>query len=106
MFGWFKRKAATVTGSTTFFQGNVRIEGFDYEVTRFRVIDGRALIEVPNSTHLRLVDDLASLPSLPHFEIIAPMTAVSVIEGEVPSQCLKVRPLTYYLDLRRKYVGE
>lgn len=91
---------------TTFFQGNVKIESFDYETTTFRVVENNALLSVRNETHLRLVDDISKIPSMPFFEIVAPMTAVEVLEGEVPSSCLHEYPLDHYLTLRKHYTGE
>jgi len=92
--------------TTTFLQGNVKIESFDYDTTNFRIIENNALISVRNDTHLRLVEDITKIPSMPYFEIIAPMTAVKVIEGEIPQNYLHKYPLSHYLALRKHYIGE
>ena len=92
--------------NTTFFQGNVKIDSFNYETTTFRVVENNAVLSVKNDTHLRLVEDISKIPSMPYFEIIAPMTAVEVLEGEVPSNCLHEYSLAHYLSLRKHYTGE
>jgi hypothetical protein len=75
--------------TTTFLQGNVKIESFDYETTHFRLVENGALV-----------------PSMPYFEIIAPLTAVRVLEGEIPESYLHEYPLQHYLALRKRYTGE
>lgn len=92
--------------TTTFLQGNVKIESFDYDTTNFRIIENNALISVRNDTHLRFVEDITKIPSMPYFEIIAPMTAVEVIEGEIPQNYLHEYSLSHYLALRKHYTGE
>ena len=92
--------------NTTFFQGYVKIESFDYEATMFRVVENNALLSVRNETHLRLVEDISKIPSMPYFEIIAPTTAVEVLEGEIPPSCLHEYSLDHYLSLRKHYTGE
>ena len=92
--------------TTTFFQGNVKIESFDYETTKFWVVENNALVSVKNETHLRLVEDISKIPSMPYFEIIAPMTAVEVLEGEIPANYLHEYSLDHYLTLRKHYTGE
>jgi hypothetical protein len=87
-------------------QGNVKIESFDYETTHFRLVENGALVSVRNDTHLRLVDDITNIPSMPYFEIIAPLTAVRVLEGEIPESYLHEYPLQHYLALRKRYTGE
>lgn len=96
----------TAETTTIFFQGNVKIESFDIETTKFRVVENDSLVSVRNDTHLRLVEDVSKLASMPYFEIIAPIGAVEVLEGEVPTVCLHEYPLTHYLALRKQYVGE
>jgi len=96
----------STTMNTTYFQGNVKIESFDHETTMFRVVGNNALLSVRNETHLRLVEDILNIPSMPYFEIIAPMTAVEVLEGEIPPSCLHEYSLDHYLSLRKHYIGE
>lgn len=92
--------------TTRFFQGNVKIESFDIETTKFRVIENNSLVSVRNDTHLRLVEDISKISSMPYFEIIAPMGAVEVLEGEIPSVYLHEYSLSHYLTLRKYYAGE
>jgi hypothetical protein len=91
---------------TMFFQGDVKIDSFDNETTKFRVVENGALLSVRNDTHLRLVEDIMKIPFMPYFEIVAPMTAVEVLEGELPANCLIEHSLDHYLKLRMHYVGE
>lgn len=92
--------------NTTFFQGNVKFESFDYETTKFRVVENNALLSVNNDTYVRLVEDVAKIVNMPYFEIIAPMIAVEVIEGEIPPNCLHEYSLDDYLAFRKLYTGE
>lgn len=95
-----------VSAMTSFLEGKVRIESFDYETTQFRLIKNNALVSVLNDTHLRLVEDIRKIPTMPYFEIIAPMTAVEVLEGDIPETYLHKYSLAHYLTLRKHYTGE
>lgn len=102
-----KRPATLSTAmKTRFFQGNVKIESFDNETTKFRVIENNALVSIKNDTHLRLVEDIMKIPLMPYFEVISPMTAVEVLEGEIPQSCIHEHSLDHYLSLRKQYTGE
>jgi hypothetical protein len=92
--------------TTAFLQGNVSIVSFDGETTNFRLVENNAIVVVRNDTHLRLVEDISKIPSMPHFEVIAPMTAVRVVEGQIPECYLHEYTLDHYLALRRHYIGE
>lgn len=92
--------------NTTFLKGNVRIESFNYDKTQFRLIENNAVISVLNAIHLRLVDDQKNIPAMPFFEIIAPMTAVEVLEGDLPKSYLHEYSLEHYVTLRKHYIGE
>ena len=103
-----EKPAEVINGpeTTVFFQGNVNIVSYDYKITNFRLIENDAIVEVLNATHLRLVGDITKVHSMPHFEIIAPMTAVRVVEGQIPESYLHEYTLSHYLALRRHYTGE
>ena len=88
---------------TPFLQGNVRIESGDFDITRFRLVENDALVSVRNDAHLRLVEDIRRLASMPHFEIIAPMTAVELLEGEIPESYLHDYSVDHYLELQKYY---
>lgn len=92
--------------TTAFLQGNVKIKSFDYDTTQFRLVENGALVSVRNDTHLRLVEDITKIPSMLYFEIIAPMTAVEVLEGNIPESYLHEYSLEHYLALRKHYTGE
>lgn len=92
--------------TTTFFQVNVSIVSFDLETTNFRLVENNAIVVVRNATHIRLVKDISKTTFDAHFEIIAPMTAVRVVEGQIPENYLHEYTLDHYLALRRLYIGE
>src|SRR5258706_15191158 len=98
--------AVIAATTTTFLQGRVAIESFDHAATCFRLVEGGALVSVLNATHVRLVDDPRMIADMPHFEIIAPMTAVKVLQGEIPAGYLHSSSLQRYVDLRKRYIGE
>ena len=97
--------SSPVTVTTTFLEGKVKIESGDEQTTDFRLVGNNALVSVLNATHLRLVEDLTKIATLPYFEIIAPMTAVTVLEGDIPADYLHEYSLTHYLALRKHYTG-
>lgn len=90
---------------TTFFQGDVTIDSFDFATTTFRVVGNGALVSIRNDVHIRLVEDVTKTATMPSFPVLAPMTAVEVLEGEVPENYLEERPLAYYLTIRKHYEG-
>lgn len=96
------RSTADPTDMTTdFFEGQVQIVDFNYQVTRFQLAENKALVDVRNDIHIRLVDDPYNLPKT--FPIIAPMTAVSIVDGEVPPSYISKYTLKYYLSLKAQY---
>ena len=93
---------AGVTDMTTdFLEGEVQIIDFNYRVTRFRLVENGAVVDVRNDIHIRLVDNPHNLPD--KFPIIAPMTAVEIVKGEIPATYTRKYPLKHYLSLREKY---
>lgn len=93
---------ADLTDMTTdFLEGQVQIVDFSYQVTRFRLVENKALVDVRNDIHIRLVDDPYNLPKT--FPIIAPMTAVDIVDGEVPPSYIRKYTLKHYLSLREQY---
>lgn len=87
--------------TTLFFEGEVEILNFHDHVTRFYLVGSETVVDVRNDIHLRMVEDLHRLPKT--FRILAPMTAVNIVAGEVPSNLLHHYTLQYYLELREKY---
>ena len=87
--------------TTDFLEGKVHIIDFNYKFTRFRLVENGALVDVRNDIHIRLVDNPYNLPST--FPIIAPMTAVEVVEGQVLPTYIHKYTLKHYLSLREKY---
>lgn len=87
--------------STVFFEGEVKILKFYDHVTRFLHVESNTVMDVRNDIHLRMVENLHHLPET--IRILAPMTAVNIIAGEVPPDLLHQHTLQYYLELREKY---
>jgi hypothetical protein len=87
--------------SAVFLEGEVRIVNFKNEWTRFHLVGSDAVVDVRNDIHIRLVKNPYHFPKT--FPILAPMTAVNVLAGEVPSSFLHEYTLKYYLQLRDEY---
>lgn len=87
---------------TVFFEGEVKIIKFYDHVTRFYLVGSNTtVLDVRNDIHLRMVENLHNLPET--FKILAPMTAVNLVAGEIPSNLLHQYTLQDYLELREKY---
>ncbi len=100
----FSAKADVTDREIDFLEGEVSIVDFtDYE-TRFRIIENGALVDVRNDIHIRLVDN--PFPPPKQFKIIAPMTAVDLVDGEIPTSYIHRHSLKHYLMLRKQYHGE
>ena len=84
-----------------FLEGKVQIIDFNYAVTRFSLVDNCAVVDVRNDIHLRLVDNPYNLPRT--FSILAPMTAVEIVNGQIPPTYIRKYPLKHYLALKEKY---
>jgi hypothetical protein len=87
--------------TTDVLEGEVQIIDFNYTVTRFRLVENGAVVNVRNDIHIRLVDNPYNLPRT--FRIIAPMTAVEIVKGQIPATYIRKYPLKHYLALREKY---
>lgn len=86
---------------TDFLEGEVQIIDFNNQVTRFRLVKNNAVVDVRNDIHIRLVDNPYNLPKT--FPILAPMTAVELIDGKIPSNYIHKYTLKHYIALREKY---
>jgi len=87
---------------TEFFEGEVKIITFYDHATRFYLVGSETTVfDVRNDIHLRMVENLHDLPET--FRILAPMTAVSIVAGEIPPDLVHHHTLQYYLDMREKY---
>jgi hypothetical protein len=87
--------------SAFFLEGEVRIINSKNEWTRFHLVGTNAVVDVRNDIHIRLIKNPYHLPQT--FPILAPMTGVNVLAGEVPSSFLHKYTLKYYLQLRDEY---
>ena len=91
--------------SDLFFEGEMVFvsQGF-FRASYCLLEDPTTLIAVKNSTHVRkILDQTGRFP--PSFEIIAPMSAVRIKRGMIPSNYQKFYSHDYYLTLRYQYLG-
>lgn len=87
--------------TTEFFEGPVKIESFDFSITTFSTPDGKVTFTVRNDLHVRLLENFLVPP--PTFQILAPMTAVTVVSGTIPGDFLKHYKLKEYILIRDEY---
>ena len=92
-----------------FFNGEVHLLKPGIIRAKYSVKDSNCLIKVKNNTHVRCFDqneavrDGGSFPE--YFEILAPMSAVNIISGELPNECLKEMDDSEYLATRFRWDG-
>lgn len=86
---------------TTFFRGSVRFRGGDADVSHFELADGSARISVPNNIHVRLIEQITMPPT---FEIVVPMTHVTIEGGQIPEHYQVRQRHSYYRELEERYV--
>ena len=86
-----------------FFKGKVRFIGQGIFNAKYSIVDNGAIIKVKNSTHVRLFDQYEKWPD--SFEIIAPLYAVSIKNGNIPADYLQHKNANEYLSLRMIYDG-
>ena len=88
-----------------FFEGPVCFvdQGF-FRATYSINGDVNNIIKVKNSTHIRMISNQRGIFP-PIFDIIAPMSAVRITRGTVPSEYIKSRTNDYYKRLRKIYQG-
>ena len=90
--------------SGDFFKGYVHLVGQGLLKAKYSIMENDAIIKVVNSTHVRMVDDVFG--QYPYsFEIIAPMDAVTLIEGTIPSDHIQYLSASVYLAYRQQYLG-
>jgi len=92
-----------------YFNGEVHMLKPGIIRAKYSVKDSNCLIKVKNNTHVRCFDqneavrDGGSFPE--YFEILAPMSAVNIISGELPNECLKEMDDSEYLATRFRWDG-
>jgi|TARA_B100000315_G_scaffold136050_1_gene125343 hypothetical protein len=93
-----------------FFKGNVKYISMGPFDSKYSIVLNDATIKVKNAIHVRCVlNDYGVYPKpseLPDtFEIIAPIAAVTVVSGEIPSTHIHWLNTTEYLEKRNRYIG-
>jgi hypothetical protein len=61
------------------------------------------IVQIDNDSHVRLVEDLVAVAVLPSFEVVAPMTAVKIVKGNVPDIYFHNYSRGHYLALKNYY---
>ena len=84
-----------------FLEGEVEVVDFNEYITQFQIVGNGAIVDVRNDIHIRFVEDIFNMP--PSFMIIAPMTAVDIVEGDIPRKCIKIYPINHYKKLNDEY---
>ena len=86
-----------------FFIGQVRFIKQGLFKASYSIKESNCIIKVKNNTHVRCIDQYASWPS--YFEILAPMDAVTVVSGGIPSSYIKAMDHSEYLGTRMMWDG-
>ena len=90
--------------SGDFFKGYVHLVSQGIINAKYSITENNGIIKVLNSTHVRMVQNqYGGYPD--SFEIIAPMDAVKLIEGEIPSDHIQYLSASTYLAYRQQYQG-
>ena len=85
-----------------FFRGLVHFERQSLLSAQYMLESNGSIIKVGNSGHFRLLGR-NQIPFPPFFEIMAPMKAVKVVEGNIPESYIKVLPVSEYNRIRSMY---
>ena len=90
--------------SGEFFKGHVHFLSQGIFNAKYSIVENSTIIKVKNSTHVRMLEN--QYGDFPYaFEIIAPMDAVTTIDGEIPADHIKYLPASTYLHYRKIYIG-
>lgn len=84
-----------------FLEGEVKIVDYNEYFTQFQIVENGAIVDVRNDIHIRFVEDIFNMP--PSFIIIAPLTAVDIVEGDIPEKYKKNYPINHYKNLNDEY---
>ncbi len=83
-----------------FLQGEVVIVRGGFLRTTYRIPSTGAIIKVKNSIHLKMTKHKYTQITYP---IIAIMTGVKLVSGDIPDDYIIVQPVSYYRDIADKY---
>lgn len=83
-----------------FFRGYVRLAGFGLFNSKYS-LDNGTIIKVPQSKHVRLVQNQLQLPQ--RFEIIAHESIIKIISGYIPNESMITMSENEYVNLRARY---
>ena len=87
---------------TYFLDTEVQIQNSNNRNTIFK-LRNNSLVSVRNDIHLRLVNNPFNIKPNEWFRILAPMTAVKTINGDIDNNYIKKYKLRKYIELREKY---
>lgn len=83
-----------------FLQGEVEIVRGGFFKTTYKIPSTGAIIKVKNSIHLKMTKHKYTQITYP---IIAIMTGVKLVSGNIPDDYILVRPLGYYSNIADEY---
>lgn len=87
-----------------FFMGNVRFISQGIFSAKYSIMDNDSIIKVSNSKHVRMIEN--QFGEFPHsFEIIAHLDAVTLIQGEIPYNCIRNMDISSYRQYQTLYQG-
>jgi len=86
-----------------FLFAEVKLTSQGLKTARYKLTNGGSVVDVDNSTHIRLVEDQNNLPE--RFKVMAPMGAVKVISGNIPDENIQETNASDYLATRKRYLG-
>ena len=86
-----------------FFRGEVRYVNAGLINSKYVITLNSSIVKVQNSTHIKLIPNQYDYPDT--FEIIAPLDAVTLVSGNIPSDYIHNLPASIYLSLREKHLG-
>ena len=87
-----------------FFEGKVTFVSQGFFRAKY-IVENGSVIKVKNSTHVRKINQY-DIPWPKQFEIIAPLDAIKIINGNLPEEYLSIKDKQYYLDIRMMFDGE
>ncbi len=86
--------------SREFLQGEVDMVRGGFLRTTYKIPSTGAIIKVKNSIHLKMTKHKCTQKTYP---IIAIMTGVKLVSGNIPDDYALVRPLGYYSNIADEY---
>ena len=81
-----------------YFEAEVKLSSSGLWSTKY-ILDDKCVLKVKNSNHIRMINQ-ARTPWPEKFKILAPMDAVSLVEGEISKKYISNRTDMYYSRMK------